>query len=179
MDGVDGELQAWQTNQGFHDLPTDFIDCPLNEEQRRQYYSLEQVAAHELQPGSSYAHEWDALQSFLTNPPLNQVEQGGKKPRMAPKQASTTTTRQKVLSLFLGFCFKWLHLNPTMELVMKPMVVAKYMGFMKAKGLASTTMKKVSMCMPQWSHKLLKCFYWQALSLMPQPMPCSMPTTWP
>lgn len=153
MDGVDGELPAWQDNQGFLDLPTDFIDCPLNEEQRRQYYSLEQVAAHVLQPGSSYAHEWNALQSFLTNPPLNQVEQGGKKPRMAPKQASTTITRKKVLSHFLGFCFKWLYLNPTMELVMKPVVVAKYMGFMQAKGLAATTMKKVSVYMSQWPLK--------------------------
>lgn len=43
---------------------------------------------------------------------------------------------------FVGFCVKHLHLEPTVEHVMEPMLVCKFWGFMMAKGMAMSTFKK-------------------------------------
>lgn len=43
---------------------------------------------------------------------------------------------------FVGFCHNHLHLEPTVEHVMNPMLVCKFWGFNMAKGLAVSTFKK-------------------------------------
>lgn len=45
---------------------------------------------------------------------------------------------------FVGFCFKWLHLEPSMKWVMHPQVVAKYFGFHVAKGTSIDTMHNIA-----------------------------------
>ena len=44
---------------------------------------------------------------------------------------------------FLGFLIRFFHVDANMKHLMEPRYVAKYVGFMKAKGLAASTINKV------------------------------------
>ena len=61
---------------------------------------------------------------------------------MKPLASSTLKTRIRVLREYVGFVVKWLLGEPTMEHVMCPNFVSKYLGFLDAKGIAKATMKK-------------------------------------
>ena len=56
--------------------------------------------------------------------------------------------RLKVMGHLVGCCALWLLLTPSMEHIMDPLKVGKFIGFLEAKGLASSTMKKVRHALP-------------------------------
>jgi hypothetical protein len=145
---VDEEVAQWRDTT-LPKYPGHFIQCPLAEEQLHEYYSLERVLEESQQEGQPFHIEHTALQAFMKKPPLTKPTKKGKRPKLAPMEKGSIGTRNSVLSQFLGFCYLWLNLEPTMGLVMEPHIVAKFMGYLEAKGLAYSTMKKVRACASQ------------------------------
>jgi hypothetical protein len=92
----------------------------------------------------------DKLGAYLKDPPLTKTARSSKKPRMLPQEPSSIQTKMKVLGQYIGFCVKWLHLDATMEWVMRPLVVAKFLGFQEAKGNKPSTINKVGASWCGW-----------------------------
>ena len=59
-------------------------------------------------------------------------------------QPSTIESKLKSINQFVGFCVTHLNLEASMEHVMDPMLVAKFWGFLMAKGGQLSTFKKVA-----------------------------------
>ena len=143
--GMDVDLDGWRRDGGG--FPEDIIPCPLGHNQlQNTYYNLSRVDEGALKEGSAYSMEEQALISFYTNPPLTRDHKGGKggETSMRPLAPSTLETRIRVLREFVGFVLKWLLLQPTMMHVMSATLVAKYMGFLQAKGIAAVTMRRAA-----------------------------------
>lgn len=79
----------------------------------------------------------------MKSPPLTKKGRASKKPKMAAQEDSTILTRKRVLAQYMGFLVKFLHLHATMEHVMDPLLVAKFIGFQEAKGNKPGTINKV------------------------------------
>lgn len=119
----------------------------------------------------------------MKSPPLTKKGRASKKPKMAAQEDSTILTRKRVLAQYMGFLVKFLHLHATMEHVMDPLLVAKFIGFQEAKGNKPGTINKVREVGGMW-HGLA----WHACKPLlgtPQPLcalpplPHRLPTTWP
>lgn len=95
--------------------------------------------------GHLYKSQEEALETFFLNPPINKTStRPGKRNRLKPNGTTTLKTKKKEIGQFVGFCVLWMGLEPTMEHLMSPILVAKYVGFMIAKGLSTSTIKKAS-----------------------------------
>lgn len=133
----------WQDHDAFPLFPEDFIPCPLSEWDLNDYYSLSHQG-----PTSFYCKQERAMESFYLNPPLTKALPTSTSKRakasMNPLSPETIIMRRRTLGEFVGFCAKWLNLTPTMELVLDPQLVAKYMGFHVAKGTSLSTMKRIA-----------------------------------
>lgn len=140
---MDAELLQWKSSGPWPEFPDHLIPCPLEGEQlNNTYYSLERVQEAALEPGQPYHEQNDALGAFLTDPPLTK-NQLGKRVRMAGIGATSIAIRRQELSKFVGFLVMYLHQLPNMQHVMQPQLVAKYLGFLKARGLEWSSIKKV------------------------------------
>lgn len=141
---MNGEMEQWQASWPWPEFPEHFIPCPLRGDQlTRMYYSLERVQETALQPGDPYYEQDAAMASFLADPPLTKKVQPGKRARMAGLGATSIAIRREELSKFVGFLVAFLHRLPNLQHVMRPQLVAKYMGFLQARGLEWSSMKKV------------------------------------
>lgn len=105
----------------------------------------------ELEQGSTYGKQEEALATFSLDPPLTKplphstsTKKRMGKHNMKPLSHPTLETRVRTLREYVGFAFKWLDLRPTMELVLHPQVVAKYFGFHVAKGTQEGTLKRIA-----------------------------------
>lgn len=140
---MDAELLQWKSSAPWPEFPDHLIPCPLEGEQlKNMYYSLERVQQAALEPGQPYHEQNEALGPFLADPPLTK-NQMGKRVRMAGIGATSIAIRRQELSKFVGFLVMYLHQLPNMQHVMQPQLVAKYLGFLKARGLEWTSIKKV------------------------------------
>jgi hypothetical protein len=130
----DDAIKVWQDPSSYPAIPDHFIECPLGEQElEREYYSL----TYQGVP-SFYLKQEKLLEEVSTDKPLTTPTKTSSTKRakttMASLSPSTIKMRLRVMREFIGFCVKWLLLAPTMEHVMDPQVVAKYMGFHVAKG---------------------------------------------
>lgn len=130
----DDPIKVWQDPSSYPFIPDHFIVCPLGQHDlEHEYYSLTSQGVP-----SFYLKQENLLKDNSTNKPLtiSTSTSTTKKAKitMAPLSPSTLNMRVRVMREFIGFCAKWLHLPITMEHVMNPQVVAKYMGFHVAKG---------------------------------------------
>lgn len=143
---TDEEVLLWQAADSWPAFPEHIIMCPLDRDLlHRTYYSLDRVEEAAMQPGQPYRQQEEAMEAFLEDPPLTKVQ--GKKVRMAPLEPTSIEIRRAELSKFVGFLVLYLHQLPSMQHVMQPMLVSKYMGFLQARGLAWNTIKKVRGCL--------------------------------
>lgn len=133
-------IKVWQDPHSHPPIPDHIIMCPLGQDDlEHEYYSL----THQGVP-SFYLKQEKLLKEASSNKPLTMPipTSSTKKAKkaMAPLAPSTLDMRVRVMREFIGFCAKWLHLPPTMEHVLNPQVVAKYMGFHLAKGNKESTL---------------------------------------
>lgn len=103
-----------------------------------------------MTPSTLYFKQEKALESFFLDPPLTKAISTSPNKRraathnMKPLSHPTLNTRVRTLRELVGFAFKWLGAEPTMELVLYPQVVAKYLGFHVAKGTMEGTLKRIA-----------------------------------
>ena len=93
-----------------------------------------------------------ALSSYLTNPPLTKEARGARKNTMAPLAHSSVTSRLKELCKFVGFCHLHLHMHISITHVMDPQAIAKYCGFLVARGLLPSSIRHACMQLMQTIH---------------------------
>lgn len=141
---MENELAQWRSSGPWPEFPEHLIPCPMEGDQlHRDYYSLERVQEAAFQPGQPYHDQNEAMPAFLTDPPLTKSQQQGKRLRMAGIAPTSIAIRREELSKFVGFLVAYLHQLPNMQHVMQPQLVAKYLGFLKARGLEWSSLKKV------------------------------------
>lgn len=142
---VDDEdpIKMWRDPHAYPPIPSAFIPCPLNESQLEEHYSL----SLQGKP-TSYTKQEDAMTAYFSNPPLTKPIPTSTtkraKSNMRKLGQETIIMRVRTMDEFVGFCSKWLHMKPCMELAMDPQLVAKYMGFHVAKGTQEGTLKRIS-----------------------------------
>lgn len=140
-DDIDEDpTKVWQDPHSHPHIPDHIIMCPLGQDElKNEFYSL----THQGVP-SFYLKQERLLKEISSNKPLTMdlPTSSTKKARrsMAPLAPATIEMRVRVMREFIGFCARWLHLPPTMEHVLNPQVVAKYMGFHLAKGNKESTL---------------------------------------
>lgn len=130
----DDPIKVWQDPQAYPSIPDHIILCPLSQEDtKHEFYSL----THQGVP-SFYLNQERVLKHTSLNKSLTMAMPTSPsrmaKTTMAPLSPSTLEMRVRVMREFIGFCVKWLHLPATMEHVLNPQVVSKYIGFHLAKG---------------------------------------------
>jgi len=136
-------ITTWRDPKAFPSKPDHFIVCPLDGDQLKESYSLSSIGVT-----SFYKTQEKAMIDYFTHPPLSKVIHTSthKKAKLSMSEVapSTLETRVKVMRDFIGFCTFWLHLLITMEHVLNPQVVAKYLGFHVAKGNQESYMKVIA-----------------------------------
>lgn len=137
------EMTLWQQDEPHDYFPLGVIHCPLEGDPLREMYSLPSVAPSTQEVGSFWRRQVVAMEDFYMDPNLSRPLKRGRT-RMKPLSPSTMATRLKTLEEFVGFCVRWQAQQGTLELVLLPHLASKFMGFLKAKGLALGTMKKVA-----------------------------------
>lgn len=138
-------INVWQDSSTPQEDPSSFTPCPLSKGQLDEHYSLTTIGA----TTPFYTRQEAAMRHFYQDPPLTKPvtsppHSRQAKASMAPMAESTINTRAKAVNEFVGFAHKWLHLEPTMELVSNPTVVAKFVGFHVAKGTNESTLTKIT-----------------------------------
>lgn len=135
--GEEQIMAQWKGSQGWGDFPDHMIPCPLPAGPLSGYYSMD-VVPPEVDT-ATYQGQMEALEEYMRNPPANKTAKDGSSAAyMAAYSEETIINRLRCLCEFLGFCFHHLGVQPTLESVFKPQLVAKYWGFLKARGLKAS-----------------------------------------
>lgn len=92
---------------------------------------------------SLFSQQVAAMRDFYLDPPLTKPSKRSRA-AMKPLAPSTLATREKTLEEFVGFAVLWLRRKATIELVLRPLHVAKFFGFLQARGCALGTMKRAA-----------------------------------
>ncbi len=118
-------MALWKAEQGGKALPERIIPCPLGRDELDDYYSIDSVATRMQVDLSSYKKQQQAQRGYLSNPHLNKEhgDKGANQKKLAP---ASIIARERDQSQFTGFCIKHLGMQPTLELVMQPHAVAKF-----------------------------------------------------
>jgi hypothetical protein len=158
-------IMEWQDPKAFPFYPPDFIVCPLKGGTLKEAYSLSTLGVP-----ASYLNQEKAMVEFFSNPPLTKplptTTPKRVKASMEPLEPSTIETRVRTMREFVGFCSKWLNLTPTMELVMHPQQVAKFIGFHVAKGTSESTLKRIATHLEQVASKFITSGHCPSTSTM-------------
>ena len=148
------DASVWKSGETYPSLPDYIIPCPLGKDELDQYYSLAQVAPEALLPGHQYHKEEEAMGDFWKNRSVtqdqedtNHTRQDTSHKRKQQKRGSyvdsTIEHRQKHMAFFVGFCFKWMGLSPSMACVFDPILASKYVGFLVARGNKASYIQKI------------------------------------
>lgn len=136
-------IEEWQQDGGHPTFPPDTISCPLSQGALRACYSMEHVCPEQLVAGSAFAKQLEQLGSLLMKPPLNLRRPRGTpasfRQHMRPLNALSCQNYIRFISQFVGFCHLHLGKDPSLSLLAKPMLLAKYFGFHDAKGTSVWT----------------------------------------
>lgn len=133
----------WESASAWDKLPAYLPACPLRADELRLPYSLSRVQPQATAAGSLFSQQTEAMHLFYSDPPLTKPTKRHK-PAMKTLALSTLASRQRTMDEFVGFAAQWLGNTPTMELVMRPLSVAKYLGFLLARGCAISTLKRAA-----------------------------------
>lgn len=139
-------IKEWVDPNAYPFFPKHFIPCPLTHDELKQPFSLDVVGIP-----SFYRAQEKAMVEFYTSKPFTIPTSPTKKAKasMAALAPDTLDLRVRVMREFIGFTTKWLHLPATMEHVLNPQVVAKYIGFHVAKGNKESYMHSTSIHLSQ------------------------------
>ena len=134
---VDDPLELWKSDEAWDKFPGQIILCPLSRDELNAYYGLTNSQAEAAGVSmQQWEEEQAALLEDLHNPKLTKKRGKDGQPKMQPKQASSIRNLLKSQHEFAGFACLFLGLEPTLALVMQPLVAAKFFGFLLAKGQA-------------------------------------------
>lgn len=140
---VEGEeedaIAAWKGREAWDDFPNQIIPWPLStQEATNCYYSMANPPP--TLDTSIYDSQVAQLTKHMKDPPLNKASNSPwKRPKLAAYKQDTIDTRLKNVSQFVGFCYHHLDLPPTLEHCMDPQCVAKFWGFLVARGLKASS----------------------------------------
>lgn len=134
-------LAQWKSQDAWDEFPDHMIPWPLSSQDASNiYYSMDQ--APPTLNTTLYESQLAKLKSNMEDPPVNKTAKfPHKRPKMAAYTPGTIQTRLTNLSQFIGFCYHFLNLAPTLELCMNAQAVAKYWGFLKARGVKASDPK--------------------------------------
>jgi hypothetical protein len=135
MPSVDGSSSNNQVDPLFPDsIPT----CPISSEELEGAYSIISIAPSLCKPATKWGKQLAALEKWKKNPPLNSHDR--------VKKVGETSIQLMVRSLeeYMGFCYKHLDLEPSMDLVMQCSTFSQFMAFKQARGNESSTMLRAA-----------------------------------
>lgn len=139
-DMEDDPMKLWKSTKAWDTFPDDnYIPCPLQGDILHAPYSLPNVMEEEP---SLYMRQVEAYTIWMGNPPLTKTSMYSKAPKMSPLDPDTIHSRLTTIDYLAGFAKQHLGLEPTMELILFPQVVAKFNGFHLARGNSTTYIKK-------------------------------------
>lgn len=127
-------------------FPDTIPTCTISPGQLEGAYSIPSIAPSLCQADTKWGKQLAALQKWKTSPPLNSFDR--------VKQVGPTSIQLMVRSLeeYMGFCYKHLNLEPSMDLVMECNTFSQFMAFKVARDNESSTMlraaQQVSMAVP-------------------------------
>jgi hypothetical protein len=115
-------------------FPDNIPTCSTPPEQLDGAYCISSIAASLCKPGSKWGKQVAALEKWKANPPLNSHGR--------VKKVGATSIQLMVRSLeeYMGFCHKFLEMEPSMDLVMDCNSFSKFMAFKVARDNESSTM---------------------------------------
>jgi len=134
------------TNQVDSLFPDIIPSCSITPEELDGAYSITSIAPQLCKSGSKWGKQLAALEKWKSMPPLNSHDR--------VKKVGATSIQLMVRSLgeYMGFCYKHLNLEPSMDLVMQCNTFSKFMAFKVARDNESSTMlraaQQVSMVVP-------------------------------
>lgn len=137
------EVDDWKVYDENNPFPRGIPYCPLDEDALNIPYSILSVSKRDPSLDISiYMAQMEAYKVEMGHPSLHQHPS-------APhdiKQLETTTilSYSRTIDEFVGFCVLHLDDDATMELIMYPQLIAKYMGFHLAKGNSDSTLNKIA-----------------------------------
>ena len=137
----EGPILLWQSEEGFDQLPTHIIPCPLEGDDLRGYYSLSKVAEEQELDLGLWEQELEAQRQSMTHPSLTKRRLDGKG-SMRKLSPASMLTRESCQQQFVGFSVLWLGKSATLEIALQPQVAAKFMGFLLAKDVSPSTLTK-------------------------------------
>ncbi len=135
MPSVDGSSSSRQVDPLFPDnIPT----CTITPEDMEGAYSITSIAPSLCMPATKWGKQLAALEKWKTSPPLNSHDR--------VKKVGETSIQLMVRSLeeYMGFCYKHLDLQPSMDLVMQCSTFSQFMAFKVARGNESSTMLRAA-----------------------------------
>lgn len=115
------------TNSSNDDVfPTSIPPCPINEADIWEAYSLPSCHPSSKAKGTIYGKQVAALyKSRVDDPPISIFG------NITKVKESTIDLLVHHLDQYLGFCYLYFNMEPTMGLVMVPSMFAKYVAFLK------------------------------------------------
>ena len=113
-----------------HHIPT----CNISHEQLEGAYCISSIAPSLCIPGSKWGKQVAALEKWKANPPLNSHGR--------VKKVGGTSIQLMVRSLeeYMGYCYKYHEIEPSMDLVMDCNSFSKFMAFKVARDNESSTL---------------------------------------
>ena len=139
----DTNVALWESEEAFDQFPAQLIPCPLEGDAFIENYSLKLVAEELGVDLDGWEEEMEAQRAA---PSLSQKRERGNQNPMKPLSHATKETRQKTQEEFVGFCVRWLDQEPSLALVMKPQLVAKFLGYLQAKPNAGSHKSLIRYC---------------------------------
>lgn len=134
------------SNQVDSLFPDSIPNCSISPEELDGAYSITSIAPQLCKSGSKWGRQLAALEKWKAMPPLNSHDR--------VKKVGATSIQLMVRSLeeYMGFCYKHLNMEPSMDLVMQCNTFSKFMAFKVARDNESSTMlraaQQVSMVVP-------------------------------
>jgi hypothetical protein len=135
MPSVDGSSSSKQVDPLF---PDSIPICTISPEELEGAYSITSIAPGLCKAATKWGKQLAALQQWKTNPPLNSHDR--------VKKVGETSIQLMVRSLeeYMGFCYKHLGLEPSMDLVMQCNTFSQFMAFKVARSNESSTMLRAA-----------------------------------
>lgn len=137
------EIDDWKSYNENVDFPKGIIYCPLHEDALKLAYSINCASRRDSSLDlNMYIQQIEAYKVEMRHPSLHQHQCAPKS--IKPLEALTIDSYSRAMDEFVGFCSLHLDCVPTMDLIMYPQLIAKYMGFHVARGNSPSTLNKIA-----------------------------------
>lgn len=140
-------IEGTTSNHGGGSLFPDTIPpCNIPSEELEGAYAINTIAPELCQQGTKWAKQVAALEKWKLRPPLNIHD------KVKPIGDTSIQLMVRSLEEYVGFCYKHLNMQPSMDLVMECTTFSQFMAFKEARDNESSTMlraaQQVSMAVP-------------------------------